>query len=111
MCVLTSLGIIRKYSFEKPVDWRRNLSLCKMVRNFREITACLFGNMLQYCLFGNYANCLYSLIQEDCISVSVYGLDYKSSRLLYELRTEYFAGLKSGPYGLSQKETGSKEAI
>lgn len=46
---------------------------------------------------------LYSLIQNGCMSVSIYNLNCKSSRVLYELRTEHFGDLKSGLYRLSQK--------
>lgn len=52
----------------------------------------------------DYADCLYSLIQKGYMLVSVYSLNYKSSVLLCELRTEHFANLKSGVYGLSQKK-------
>lgn len=38
-----------------------------------------------------------------CMSVSIYNLNCKSSRVLYELRTELFGDLKSGLYRLSQK--------
>lgn len=35
----------------------------------------------------NYADCLYSLIQKGCMSISVYNLSYKSSGLFYGLGT------------------------
>lgn len=70
------------------------------IQKLCENIACL----RMWCNIVNYADCLHSLIRRGCMSVSVYNLNYKSSRLLHEVRTEYFDDLKSGLYGLSQKK-------